>query len=106
MTLMKFSPETVRLRRVARAYAAGEFSRSEYRAERREVIANFRPDSTSDDDTQRRDSVAEGAEEVSSPRPARRFNSPATTSSHPSSGANSPRPCGWKSYAIVPYFGS
>lgn len=71
MTLMKFSPETVRLRRVARAYAAGEFSRSEYRAERREVIANFRPDSTSDDDTQRRDSVAEGAEEVSSPRPAR-----------------------------------
>ena len=61
MTLMKFSPETVRLRRVAKAYAAGEFSRSEYRATRREVIANFRADASSDDDTQRRDAVTVGS---------------------------------------------
>ena len=54
MSLMKLAPETVRLRRVAKAYAAGEFSRFEYRAARREVIENFRPDSLSDDDTQRR----------------------------------------------------
>jgi hemolysin activation/secretion protein len=61
VTLMKFSPETVRLRRVAKAYAAGEFSRSEYRATRREVIANFRADASSDDDTQRRDAVTVGS---------------------------------------------
>ena len=54
MSLMKLAPETVRLRRVAKAYAAGEFSRFEYRAARREVIENFRPDALSDDDTQRR----------------------------------------------------
>ena len=54
MSLMKLAPETVRLRRVAKAYAAGEFSRYEYRAARREVIENFRPDCLGDDDTQRR----------------------------------------------------
>ena len=30
MSLMKFAPETVRLRRAARAHAVGEFSLSEY----------------------------------------------------------------------------
>ena len=54
MSLMKLAPETVRLRRVAKSYAAGEFSRLEYRAARREVIENFQPDSLGDDDTQRR----------------------------------------------------
>jgi hemolysin activation/secretion protein len=71
VTLMKFSPETVRLRRVAKAHAAGELSRFEYRATRREVIANFRPDAISDDDTQRRDAVAassEVASQAQSPR--------------------------------------
>ena len=54
MSLMKLAPETVRLRRVAKAYAAGEFGYFEYRAARREVIENFRPDRLGDDDTQRR----------------------------------------------------
>lgn len=54
MTLMKLAPEIVRLRRVAKAYAAGEFSRMEYRQERREVIENFQPDAIGDDDTQPR----------------------------------------------------
>lgn len=71
MTLMKLSPETVRLRRVAKAYAAGEFSRVEYRTARREVIANFRPDSNSEDDTQRRDTVGFSSEAASKPQPRR-----------------------------------
>ena len=54
MTLMKLAPEIVRLRRVAKAYAAGEFSRFEYREARREVIENFQPDVIGDDDTQPR----------------------------------------------------
>ncbi len=51
---MKLSPETVRLRRIAKAHAAGEFSQSEYRAARREVIVNFRAMPLDDDDTQPR----------------------------------------------------
>ncbi|MCZ6710475.1 MAG: hypothetical protein O7B25_08940 [Gammaproteobacteria bacterium] len=54
MTLMKLAPEIVRLRRVAKAYAAGEFSRVEYREARRDVIENFQPDVIGDDDTQPR----------------------------------------------------
>ena len=54
MSLMKFSPETVRLRRIAKAHAAGEFSLHEYRQARRDVIANFSPANTDDDDTQPR----------------------------------------------------
>ena len=41
MSLMKLAPETVRLRRVAKAHAMGEFSLAEYRQARREVIDNF-----------------------------------------------------------------
>ena len=41
MSFMKLAPETVRLRRIAKAYAAGEFSRFEYRQARREVIETF-----------------------------------------------------------------
>ncbi len=54
MSLMKFAPEIVRLRRVAKAYAAGEFSQLEYRRVRREVIENFHPDHFGQDDTRRR----------------------------------------------------
>ena len=42
MSLMKLAPETVRLRRVAKAHAMGEFSMAEYRQARREVIDNLR----------------------------------------------------------------
>ena len=41
MKLMRLRPEVVRLRRVAKACAAGEVSRSEFRRARREVIADF-----------------------------------------------------------------
>ena len=54
MTLMKLSPETVRLRRVSKAHALGEFSMAEYRQARREVIDNFEPHRPDEDDTQPR----------------------------------------------------
>lgn len=54
MRFMKFAPEIVRLRRIARAHAAGEFSQLEYRNARREVIENFHPDHFTRDDTLRR----------------------------------------------------
>ena len=54
MSLMKLSPESVRLRRIAKAYAAGEFSMLEYRQARRDVIANYVTQSLDDDDTQPR----------------------------------------------------
>ena len=41
MKLLQLSPEVTRLRRVARACAAGELSRIEYRQARREVIYKF-----------------------------------------------------------------
>lgn len=41
MSFMQLSPETVRLRRLAKAHAAGELSTAEYRSSRREVIDNF-----------------------------------------------------------------
>ena len=54
MSLMKLAPETVRLRRVAKAHAMGEFSMAEYRQARREVIDNFEPYRVAEDDTQPR----------------------------------------------------
>jgi len=54
MSLMKLAPETVRLRRVARAHALGEFSMAEYRQARREVIDNFEAYRAEEDDTQPR----------------------------------------------------
>ncbi|MEM8767054.1 MAG: ShlB/FhaC/HecB family hemolysin secretion/activation protein [Pseudomonadota bacterium] len=54
MSLMKLAPETVRLRRVAKAHALGEFSLSEYRQARREVIDNFEVTELDEDDTQPR----------------------------------------------------
>jgi len=54
VSLMKLSPETVRLRRVAKAHALGEFSMAEYRQARREVIDNFEPHQPDEDDTQPR----------------------------------------------------
>lgn len=38
MSLLQLSPEAVRLRRIAKACAAGEMSRLEYRQARRELI--------------------------------------------------------------------
>ncbi|HEX7036541.1 MAG TPA: ShlB/FhaC/HecB family hemolysin secretion/activation protein [Pseudomonadales bacterium] len=55
MTLMKLAPESVRLRRIARAHAAGEMSEAQYRAIRREVIDSFPATAPPDDDTRRRD---------------------------------------------------
>lgn len=63
MSLLRLHPEVVRLRRLARACAAGEVSDSEYRLARREVIRGFsRLDSgavpsPSTDDTQTRDAT-------------------------------------------------
>ncbi|MCB1685989.1 MAG: ShlB/FhaC/HecB family hemolysin secretion/activation protein [Pseudomonadales bacterium] len=54
MSLMKLAPESVRLRRIAKAHAAGEFSLSDYRLARREVITNFKASVPDDDDTQPR----------------------------------------------------
>jgi len=54
MSLMKLAPETVRLRRVAKAHSMGEFSMAEYRQARREVIDNFEAYRVADDDTQPR----------------------------------------------------
>lgn len=61
MTLMKLAPEAVRLRRVAKAHAAGEFSRVAYRDARRQVIEQFRPDAMAGDDTRRRGSPSSDA---------------------------------------------
>jgi hypothetical protein len=38
---LKLAPETVRLRRLARAFAAGEMSEAEYRQARRQIIDEF-----------------------------------------------------------------
>lgn len=57
MSLMKLAPETVRLRRVAKAHALGEFSMAEYRRARREVIDSFQPHRPDEDDTQPRAQV-------------------------------------------------
>lgn len=56
MSLMRLSPECVRLRRMARAHAAGELSEAEYRAARREVIDRFAVTGAppADDDTRPR----------------------------------------------------
>ena len=59
MSLMKLSPESVRLRRIAKAFAAGEFSQQEYRSARREVIVNFVAVPVGDDDTQPRETVTQ-----------------------------------------------
>lgn len=69
MSLMKLAPETVRLRRVARAHSMGEFSMAEYRQARREIIDNFEAYRAAEDDTQPRlpERVLDGA--VSSPVP-------------------------------------
>ncbi len=54
MSLMRLAPETVRLRRIARAWAAGECSLDEYRQARREVIDNFSSAPFDGDNTRRR----------------------------------------------------
>ena len=76
MSLMKLAPETVRLRRVARAHAMGEFSMAEYRQARREVIDNFEPYRAAEDDTQPRlpePAVAAPASSVAIEVPRRRW---------------------------------
>ena len=69
MSLMKLAPETVRLRRVAKAHAMGEFSMAEYRQARREVIDNFEPYRVAEDDTQPRLATADAAESYAGSRP-------------------------------------
>ena len=69
MRLLQLSPDATRLRRIAKAYAAGELSRIDYRQARREVIGKFAQGLPGDDEdtvprydreiTQRRASVAE-----------------------------------------------
>lgn len=54
MSLMRLAPECVRLRRMARAWAAGEMTQSEYRRARRELIDGFPSAVPVDDDTQPR----------------------------------------------------
>ncbi len=63
MSLLRLHPEVVRLRRLARACAAGEVSDDEYRQARRQVIRDFPHGQTgvvsgySTDDTQSRDAT-------------------------------------------------
>ena len=56
MRLLKLTPESERLRRIAKAHAAGEISRGEFRSIRAEVIDGFVAASQRDvgDDTQPR----------------------------------------------------
>jgi hypothetical protein len=56
MRLLKLTPESERLRRIAKAHAAGEISRREFRSIRSEVIDGFVAASQRDvgDDTQPR----------------------------------------------------
>ena len=56
MTLLRLSPDSERLRRIAKAYAAGELSTPDYRRIRAEVIERFRGAEADelDDDTQPR----------------------------------------------------
>lgn len=80
MSLMKLAPESVRLRRVARAHAVGEFTQTEYRRARREVIENFDVAGTADDDTRPR-SQQRPTPSGSAPSPGRQTDpvTPATT---------------------------
>ncbi len=59
MKLMRLSPLSQRLRRVARAHAAGESTRAEYRQSRRLLLAELQRTPTRKlDDTHRRAEVA------------------------------------------------
>ena len=57
MTLLRLSPDGERLRRIAKAHAAGELSTPDYRRIRSDVIESFAQDGLGDvsgDDTQQR----------------------------------------------------
>jgi len=54
VSYMRLAPESVRLRRMAKAHAAGELTEQEYRDARRQVIDNFPVDAVADDDTRPR----------------------------------------------------
>ncbi len=54
MSLLRLAPECMRLRRMAKAHAAGEMSQSAYRDARRAVIDGFAEAPLADDDTRRR----------------------------------------------------
>ena len=73
MSLMKLAPEAVRLRRIAKACAAGEFGLLDYRQARRDIIGNFVADTTGDDDTQPRFNLPDrhGVEPVQPPTKVR-----------------------------------
>jgi hypothetical protein len=70
MSLLKLAPDSERLRRIARAYAAGEVDEEEYRRIRTEVIDGFVPDPHGGDDTQQR-WLPEAMEEHASSAPER-----------------------------------
>lgn len=60
MKLMRLSPVSQRLRRMARAHAAGETSQAEYRQARRQLLAEVVPmPARKVDDTHRRGQVAD-----------------------------------------------
>ena len=61
MSLLKLAADSERLRRVARAYAAGEVEEQEYRRIRSEVIERFTPETSVGDDTQQRWTPADAA---------------------------------------------
>ena len=57
MRLMPLPPESRRLRRIARAHAAGDYSQSEYRAARRALLKAMTESAALGEDTYRRDEV-------------------------------------------------
>ncbi|MEM1229679.1 MAG: ShlB/FhaC/HecB family hemolysin secretion/activation protein [Pseudomonadota bacterium] len=83
MGLLKLSPDAVHLRRIARAYHAGECSRAEYRAARAEIIETFSRQ-PSVEDTQRRDDTLRTLDARSWPDAA---NDPGRTSAPATDGA-------------------
>ncbi|MEM7078116.1 MAG: POTRA domain-containing protein [Pseudomonadota bacterium] len=79
MSLMHLNPAVKRLRRVAKAHAAGEISRWEYRETRRQIIRQFSPSMPDVDDTLPRvvleptleHSLPDGGVGVTTPSPRR-----------------------------------
>jgi hypothetical protein len=68
MKLMRLSPVSQRLRRLARANAVGETSQAEYRQARRQLLAEVVPmPARKVDDTHRRGQVADITQRTSEP---------------------------------------
>lgn len=81
MKLMRLSPLAQRLRRVARAYAAGESTIEEYRQARRVILAELgRPVARKLDDTHRRGDVTTWLKPASAATPMPGVSSPGARS--------------------------